>query len=354
VTRSTLRRPVLATACGLLAALLAGCGTGGQDDSPNAGGGSASAAATTCSTKVAPGLSGTAVPFGTHAVTGSSSALQVSSGRPMATAVPSGRAGYRLVEVPVTASVRTNGTFAVDHSQFVLVGPDNRLCSQPKINPLAGGFVALTVDEAHPGSGVVVFLVPTSVSTTQLSVRYLPATGASSASLAWRSDAVAPATPKAANACDGAKSAYRTKGTHSVSFGTSVEHGNSVVSSTVRAARPTRRAFRPGPSQPNNMDAIDVRLRVTASGADAYVDRLAFVLVDGTGRLCRRAAVSSQGETLGSALVKKGHSADYTIVFWAPKGSTIKGLRLLQLTTPSGKKVQSVWSAPKLTLSPTD
>ncbi|MBB2890320.1 hypothetical protein [Flexivirga oryzae] len=354
VTRSTLRRPVLAAACGLLASLLAGCSSGGPDGSASSSDGSVTAAPATCSTSVAPGLNGAAVPFGTHATTGSSSALQVSSGRPMATTVPSGHAGYRLVEVPITADVRTNGTFAVDRSQFVLVGPDNRLCTQPKINPLAGGFVALTVDEAHPGSGVVAFLVPASVSTTQLSVRYLPATGAPSASLAWRSDATAPPTPEVTNACDGAKSTYRATGVHSVSFGSSVEHGDSVVSSTVRASTPTRRAFEPGPSQPNNMDAIDVKLHVTASGADAYVDRLAFVLVDGTGRLCRRAAVSSQGETLSSALVKKGHSANYTIVFWAPKDSTIKGLRLLQLTKPSGKKVGSIWSAPKLTLSPTD
>ena len=303
---------------------------------------------------MAPGLRGAAVPFGTPATTGSSSALQISSGRPMATTIPSGRAGYRLVQVPITAKVRTNGTFALDHSQFVLVGPENQLCPQPKINPISGGFVALTVDEAHPGSGILAFLVPTSVSTRQLSVRYLPATGASSASLAWRAGAVAPPTPKATDACDGARSTYRTKGVHTVPFGRSVKHGNSVVSSAVRAAEPTRRAFRPGPSQPNDMNAIDVRVHVTASGADAYVDRLSFVLVDGTGRLCRRAAVSSQGETLSSALVKKGHSATYTIAFWAPENSTIKGLRLLQLATPGGTKVRSVWSAPGLTLAPTD
>lgn len=341
-----------ATACAATVALT-GCSSSGTDGT-RSGSDSAGAAPTTCSTKPAPGLDGAAVPFGTHATTGSSSALRVSSGRPMATTIPSGHAGYRLVEVPITANVRINGTFAIDHSQFVLVGPDNRLCSQPKINPISGGFVAMTVDEAHPGSGVLAFLVPTSVSTGQLSVRYLPATGASSASLAWQPDAVTPPPQKPTDACDGAKSTYRTKGVHPVAFGKSVEHGNSVVSSTVRPAKPTRRTFKPGPSQPNDMDAIDVRLHVTASGAAAYVDRLAFVLVDGTGHLCRRSAVSSQGETLSSALVKKGHSANYTIVFWAPKGGTIKGLRLLQLSKPGGKKVQSVWSAPKLTLAPTD
>lgn len=353
MTRSTLRRPALTAAvCGLAAALLAGCTSGGQDGSTSPGSESASQAPATCSTKVAPGLSGGAVPFGTHSPTGASSALQVSAGRPMVTTTPSGREGYRLVEVPITASVRTNGTFAVDHGQFVLVGPDNRLCTQPKINPLPDGFVALTVDEAHAGSGVVAFLVPRSVSPEQLSVRYLPAVGASSASLAWRADAVAPPTPKVADACDGAKSTYRTKGVDRVSFGSSVKHGNSVVSSRVRASTPKRRAFKPGRTQPNDMDAIDVTLHVTAHGAAAYVDRRSFVLVDGTGRLCRRAAISSQGETLTSALVKKGHSANYTIVFWAPKGSTIKGLRLLELTKPGGTKVRSVWSGPKVTLDP--
>lgn len=331
---------------------MAGCGSGVHDGSTTGAAGSATTTTTACSTTAAPGLSGTAVPFGTPSPTGSSSALQVSAGRPTATSVPAGRPGYRLVDVAIAASVRTNGTFAVDHSQFVLVGPDNRRCAQPQINPLSDGFVALTVDESHTGSGKVAFLVPTSVDTDQLSVRYLPAVGASSASLAWRSDAPTPNPPRVSDACDGAKSPYRPKGVAAHTFGDTVHHGDGVVSSSVRAGTPTRRAFRPGPTQPNDVDAIDVKLHVSAHGADAYVDRRSFVLVDGTGRLCRRSALGSQGETLSSALVKKGRSADYTIVFWAPKGSAIHGLRLMQLGKPGGGTVQTIWSDAKLTLKP--
>ncbi|RNI20852.1 hypothetical protein EFY87_13165 [Flexivirga caeni] len=313
---------------------------------------SSSSAPATCSTVTAPGLSGAGLPFGTAAPTGPSSALQVSAGQPVVSSLPSGRDGYRLVEVPVTASVRTNGTFAIDQSQFVLVGPDNRSCSRPSINPLSHGFIAITVDESRSGAGSVAFLVPASISTTRLSVRYLPAVGARSASLAWLAGATAPKPVEPVNGCDGGKSSYTTTGVRGVAFGTQVKHGDSVVSSTVSAATPTRRAFSPGPSQPNDVDAIDVKLHVSASGADAFVDRRSFVLVDGSGRLCRRAALSSEGETLTSALVKAGRSADYTLVFWAPKGGTITGLRLLQLTKPGGTVVQSDWYDAALKLRP--
>lgn len=329
---------------------LTGCNSAGHPDATN--GPTTTPAPTTCSTTHAAAFDGTALPFGSKAPTGPSSALEISAGLPHVSSVPSGQAGYRLVQVPVHAAVRTNGTFAIDHGQFELVDRSGRICKQPAINPLPSGFVTLTVDEADAGSGLVAFLVPTSVAADRLRIRYLPATGSSMASLSWQSDAPAPPPEKAADACDGKKSTYSTQKADRVGFGTTVTTGDKVVSTEVRAGTPKRRAFKPGPSQPNTMDAIDIRLRVTAHGADAYVDRRAFVLVDGTGRLCRSSALSSQGETLTSALVKKGHSADYTIVFWAPKGSAIHGLQLLQLTKPGSTKVQSVWSAGKLTLKP--
>ncbi|WP_446664459.1 hypothetical protein [Flexivirga sp. B27] len=255
------------------------------------------------------------------------------------------------MQVPVKAAVRTNGTFAIDHGQFELVDRAGHSCKQPSINPLAGGFVALTVDEAKSGSGYVAFLVPKSVASNLLMVRYLPATGADSASLAWRADAKTPAPSRSTDSCDGEKSALKTSGADKGSFGKTIRHGDDVVSMSVRAGTPHRRAFDPGPTQPNNVDAIDVKLRVSADGADAYVDRRSFALVDGSGRLCRSSDTSA-GQTLTSALVKKGHSKDYTIVFWVPKDSAIHGLKLLQLTKPGGSKAESVWSDPKLTLKP--
>lgn len=297
------------------------------------------------------GFKGTPLPFGTAAPTGPSSALEVSAGRPEVSTVPSGIDGYRLVQVPIKAAVRTNGTFAVDHGQFELVDRSGHACKQPSINPLAGGFVALTVDESDAGSGYVAFLVPTSVAADRLMVRYLPATDASSASLGWRAGAKSPSPTTAANSCDGKKAKVSTSGSKTASFGDAITHGDDVVSASVEAGAPHRRAFTPGPDQPNDVDAIDIELKVSADGADAYVDRRSFALVDGTGRLCRGSAVS-QGQTLTSALVKKGHSKNFTIVFWAPKGSAIHGLKLVQLTKPDGSKAQSVWSNSKLTLKP--
>lgn len=303
-----------------------------------------------CGATSAPQLSGATVPFGTAFPTGSSSALQVSAGAPKISTVPSGKSGFRLVQVPIRASVRTNGTFAIDQSQFRLVDTAGRNCEQPSINPLSDGFVALTVDESHAGGGSVAYLVPTSTVLSHLSVRYLPAVDATSATLAWRAGAAAPSTTKP-NGCDGKTARISGSGLRA-SFGSSISHGNDVTSASIRASTPKRRAFTPGPAQPNNVDAIDVRLHISAKGAAAFVDRRSFALVDGSGHLCRSSSLSSQGETLTSALVKKGHSNDYTVVFWAPKGSAIHGLRLVELTTPGGTKAKSTWSDSKLTLKP--
>lgn len=341
---------VAAALCGAALALT-GCGSGGQGtSSPSA---PASTTPTACSTHAAPALTGDTVPFGTAAPTGPSSALQVGAGAPQFSAIPSDQPGYRLVRVPIRASVRTNGTFAVDHSQFLLVDRAGRGCAQPAINPLDDGFVALTVDESHAAAGSVAFLVPSSTMLSRLSVRYLPAAGAGSASLAWKAGAATPSATAPATGCDGAASKLSTRGSTRKDFGATISHGDSVVSQSVRASTPTRRAFTPGPTQPNDMDAIDITLHVTATGADTYVDRRSFVLIDGSGRRCRsNTALGSQGETLTSALVKKGHSHDYRIVFWAPKGSAVHGLRLVQLATPGGTKARSVWSDAELTLQP--
>jgi hypothetical protein len=352
--RSSRPRPhaLLAPALCAVAVTLTGCSSSGSSDKVAASSAAPTAAApTVCSSAAAPHLSGTTVPFGTAFPTGSSSALQVSAGEPKVSSVPSGHSGFRVVQVPIRAAVRTNGTFAVDHSQFLLVDRGGRSCAQPSINPLTSGFVALTVDETHSGAGSVAFLVPSATVLSHLSVRYLPAVDAGSATLAWRDGAAAPAQPKAPNGCDGAKAKISGTGSRA-SFGSSVSHGDDVAADSVSASTPKRRAFTPGSTQPNDVDAIDIRLHVSAKGADAFIDRRSFALVDGSGRLCRSSDLSSQGETLTSALVKEGHAKDYTIVFWAPKGRAIHGLRLVELTKPGGSTAQSTWSDSKLTLKP--
>lgn len=355
LNRTSAHRRLLAIAtCGATAALLAGCSSGHGDGASASSGATSAAAGASCSSKPAPRVTGTTLPYDAAAPTGSSSALQIRASTPTVSSLPSGKDGFSLVQVPITASVRTNGTFAIDRTQFVLADRQNRSCAQPDINPLSSGFVALTVDETHQGSGSVAFLVPSSVKPSQLSLRYLPAAGANSASLAWRTGAVAPRT-KVGNSCDGKKSTYAlTSGAGKASFGSTLTNGNSIVSASIRPSTPTRRVFKPGPNQPNDVDAIDVKLHVSAHGADAYVDRRSFVLADGTGTLCRSSSLSSQGETLTSTLVKSGHSADYTIVFWAPKGSAVHGMRLMQLIKPGSNKVQSSWSNSSITLKPTN
>lgn len=345
------RALLIATACAATVTLT-GCGSSGNDGAAAPSSAvSTTTAAPACSAASAARFSGATVPFGAAAPTGPSSALQVGASAPKISAVPSGRPGFRLVEVPITASVRTNGTFAIDHSQFLLVDRAGHACEQPSINPLGDGFVALTVDESHSGAGSVAFLVPAATVLSHLSVRYVPAVDARSATLAWRAGAAAPTPTRAANGCDGRRAKISGAGSKA-SFGSPLRHGTDVVRVAITASSPQRRAFTPGPTQPNDVDAIDVRLHVAARGADAYVDRRSFVLVDGSGRLCRSSGLSSQGETLTSALVRKGHDKYYTVVFWAPKGSAIHGLRLVELNKPGGTKASSTWSDAKLTLKP--
>lgn len=74
------------------------------------------------------------------------------------------------------------------------------------------------------------------------------------------------------------------------------------------------------------------------------MDRNQFVLLDDGGRSCRYGGVPSPGETLTSALVKTGATADYTLIFWAPKGAQLKNWTLLQLTAPASTKVVAAWS----------
>ncbi|WP_265444828.1 hypothetical protein [Flexivirga meconopsidis] len=337
---SPTRRLATAALCVTSLALTA-CTSSGQDEAaPTAGNTSTSPLPSGCTGKAAPTFSGTALPYGAAATTGNGGALQVQVGTPTASAA-AGKDGMKVIQVPVTASVRTNGTFAVNSGQFVLVSADGKTCATPSVNPLSDGFAALTVDEQSQGTGAVAFLVPQQLGPDSFRVRYLAAPGASSAAAEWRADASAPSSSAASAGCDGPTSKLSDKG--AASYGSQVTVGDSTVSATIRAQNPTRRAFKPGTTQPNDVDAIDVTLQVSAKGAPAYVDRAAFVLVDDRHHTCRSSKLGSQGENLTSALVQPGKSGNYTIVFWVPKGRTIKGLSLLQLDKPGGSKVVAAW-----------
>ena len=305
-----------------------------------------------CSTSTAPSYSGTTAAFGTAVAADKSGALQVTASTPIPTSKASGKPGWHLVEVPVQASVATNGTFAVTAGQFVLVDPAGRACSQPQINPLSGGFAALTVDEGHPGTGRLAFQVPSSVDASALRVRYLAAPGAGGAAAQWSaSGAAASSSSGTATACDGKDEHYTDDDADRQAFGAASTSGDKTVSTQVTAYTPTRRAFTPGSKQPNDVDAIDVKVKVSAHGADAYVDRRTFLLLDDEGRQCRFSASGSQGENLTTALVAKGKSKTFHLAFWVAKGSTVKGFKLLQVRTASSTSFTALWSG-KVTLPP--
>ncbi|TWE07909.1 DUF4352 domain-containing protein [Rudaeicoccus suwonensis] len=328
--------------------VLAGCSSSGSRSAASSASPSVTPPAT-CSSTPAAAYSSTPIAYGAQAAIGTGGPLGVSIGKPAVTATAAGKAGFEIVQVPVRAAVITNGTFAVDQTQVELVDGSGHSCSQPSVNTLPQGFSALTIDESKPGSGSVAFLVPRGADLSRYKVLYLPAAGSKTAAAEWTATAASPsvATP---TGCDGGTARVSTRGATDRSFGSSATVGDSTVSLSINAGTPTRRKFTPGTTQPNNVDALAISLKVTASGADGFVERSQFALVDGNGNVCRYSQLGSQGENLTSALIKKGRTGSYTIVFWVPKTAKVSGLKLLY-TPSSATKATIVWSGGK-TLAP--
>lgn len=296
-----------------------------------------------CAVGAAPTLKGQRTAFATAADLESTHSLAGQVGQPSLSTTPSGVAGWDLASVLVNVQVQTNGIFAVSPASFVLVSPAGQRCAQPATNPLSNSFAIMQVDESHPGSGEVAFLVPHGADLSGYSVMYTDQAGGSVASAQWASDAPTPSVT-AASGCDGKKSTYDVAKVSSKPFGTSQRAGADAITVDLDPQAPVMWDLPPGDRQPSDVDGVAIKVAVRAQGSVGFVERGQFQLVDSRGMLCRYSELGSTGETLSSDLVPAGQEKSYTLIFWLPRGSAMKSWTLLYAKDPASKTVSAAWT----------
>lgn len=343
-------RVVVAGLAALSTATLVACSPGGDPEpttstpsSTTSTSTSTSAVAASCSAGAAPALSGTRTAYATAAPLNSTHALAGQVGTPTLSSSPSNQPGWDIAIVPVSAQVQTNGIFAVSPTSFVLIDAAGQRCPQAPDNPSQHAFTIIQVDESHPGSGDVAFLVPHGADLSAYSVLYTEQSGGKVAIAEWASDGPSPTATTAAG-CDGSPSQYAVSKLRARPFGTSQRFGSGGTYVDIAPTAPSLRDLPPSDRQPSDVDGLALQVTVTAGGSIGFVDRAQFQLVDSRGMLCRYGSLGSSGETLSTDLVPAGQSKTYTVIFWLPRGSSMASWRLLYLKEPSTGKVSAVWT----------
>lgn len=243
----------------------------------------------------------------------------------------------------VSARVIANGTFAVSPASLVLTDQNGTACPRPAANPLPDMLGLTTIAENRGADGNVAFLVPVDADLANYSVVYQANPTDARALAKWSRRGTAPGRT-VANSCDGARVTHDRKGVATVPFGKSAANTTDKIGTTATAEAPKPHGLTPSSTVPGDVDGIDVSVRISATGADAYVDRRQFVLLDGQGGSCRFGSLPSPGENLTNALITSGQSATYTLIFWVPKGAMPSSWTLLQLSSPTSKKAVAAWA----------
>lgn len=338
-SRAVRPRRFLGISTVLLTAALAGCG-----GSPSRPGPTTTAAAPTgCSGKLAPTYPGAGTAFDSPVSTRDQSAVATQVSAPTMSTAASGSSSYRIASVHVSARVIANGTFAVSPASLVLTDPNGKACPRPAANPLPDMLGLTTIDENRGADGNVAFLVPVDADLADYSVVYLANPTDTRALAKWSGRGTAP-RQTVANSCDGPRITYDRKGVATVAFGKSASAVTDKIGTAATAEAPKPRVLTASSTVPRDVDGIAVSVRISAIGADAYVDRRQFVLLDGQGKSCRFGSLPSPGENLSNALITSGTSATYTLIFWVPKGATPTSWTLLQLSSPTSKKAVAGWA----------
>ena len=287
--------------------------------------------------------SGPATAYDVPIATSDHRAVATQVGAPTLSAASSGQSSYRIASVHMSARVVQNGSYVVSPGSLVLLDPQGRVCPRPAHDPLSGAFSLTTIDEQRGADGNIAFLVPADADLADYSVVYVENPTDHRGLAKWSGQGTAP-RPTVSEACDGPRVAYDRTRVPTKRFGATASTVQGGIGVTVTPQLPAGRALGPSPTVPGDVDGVGVSLSVTAKGAAAYVDRRQFVLLDGGGRPCRFGSIPSPGENLTSALVKAGTTGRYTIIFWVPKGAQLHSWTLLQLTSPTGKRVAAAWS----------
>ncbi len=319
--------------------LIAGC----SSDTP-APRRSTADAPTQCSGGAAPRAGGPATAYDAPVATTDHPALATQVGAPAMTSVPA-KAGYRVASVHVSARIVRNGSYPLSPASLVLQDSRGRVCPRPARNQLPRALTLGTVDETHAADGNVAFLVPADADLADYTVLYVANPGDRAALARWSRKGQAPRST-VGNTCDGPAGKPSRAGMRADRFGRPVSRVIDGVGTTVTAQPPSTRPLAASDRVPADVDGVAVSIKVVATGADAYVDRRSFVLLDGAGHTCRYGSVPSPGETLTSALIKSGSSGAYTLIFWVPKGSSVRSWTLLQLGAPGSSAAVASWSSP--------
>ncbi len=325
-------------ACILLG--LTGCS---DDSSPAPTKSPTPTALTGCTGGEGPSFAGKATSFDAPVATADQLAVATDVSAPAVSSTPAEQSRYRIASVHVSARVVQNGSFVVSPVSLVLLDPEGRLCSRPAQNPLAQPLGLTTIDEQRGADGNVAFLVPADADLADYSVVYVAQPTDRTALAQWSRKGIAPRRT-VTDACDGPQGTYDRSNSATSTFGSTGSTVRDGVGTEITAGQPRPRPLAPSSTVPGNVQGITVDIAVTAREADSYVDRRQFVLLDSDGRSCRFGSIPSPGETLTNVLVKAGSTTRYTLIFWAPKGATLKSFTLLQLTDPASKKVATAWS----------
>lgn len=345
-------RFVVVSASLVLAMTACSTGSSGSDGSSAS---SASDNARSCTSGPAPSFSGSTTAFDAPAGVEPTGALSAQVSEPTLASVASPAQGYKIASVKVNARVLTNGVFALHPESFVLVDTNGIRCGQPATNSLPNALKVAQVDETSAATGTLAFVVPAEANLSAYSVYYLDRPGSAKATAKWSGSGVAPSATTVTT-CSTNKSGIVLSGAKDQEFGKPFTAGDSEISETITPQKPTVRALKPGPDQPNDVSGVQISLTVAAKGSLGFVDRNQFQLLDSQGNLCQYNELGSDGENLTSDLVDAGKSKTYTIVFWTPTGSSVPGWKLLYVPEPTDKKATASWTlkpASTETASPT-
>ncbi len=296
-----------------------------------------------CSGGTAPAYQGAGTAFDAPVTTRDQSAVATQASAPTMSTASTGNKNYGIASVHVSARVVTNGTYAVSPASVVLVDESGRVCPRPATNPLPDPYQLSTVRGGAGADGNIAFLVPTDADLAKYSVVYVANPTDRQALAKWSPQGIAPSRT-VTNACDGPQVGYDRKGVATFPFGKPASTVKDAIGISVTAQAPKPRELPASDAVPADVSGVGVSLQISAKGADAYVDRRQFVLLDGQGGSCRFGGLPSPGETLSNTLIKSGKSGTYTVVFWVPKGGLPNSWTLLELSSPTSTKAVAAWS----------
>lgn len=299
-----------------------------------------------CAGPNAPSFSGDAQAYDSRGRVEDNKALGVQASTPTLSKSNSGADGWSIATVDVSASVVTNGVYAVSPDSFILVDQRGKQCTRPRTNAAPTPLTVQEIDEKKPATGTVAFLVPTGADLSKYSVLYSSDGTGRTAQVKWATSGSAP-TGSTNGVCSTEPSpmTLRDKSKRQAYGASMLMDSSGDIGTRVLVEKPVVRQLQPSDRHPNDVDGLAVKVRVQAVGSSAFVSRDMFQLIDGKGNLCQYSELGTEGENLTSDVVPAGKVKTYILIFWAPKGAAEKvtDTQVLFRSDGSGNTVDAAW-----------